>query len=476
MKRLEREDLVSRSMRDRKEVPPNAPFFDVGRRKQRARRGAIGFAVVLATASAVATPADASAALRKGDGYQVRFPDRIERGQVTFEQGGHRVGFQLRGARGAMLPTKDGTRVRSALPGVSVGYQLAPRSLKETLVLHRRSSASRFRFVMTVDPGLRPTLRADKSVLLRDGSGKPAMAVTAPFMYDSAKPKPELSRAFDVELRRLGAGRYEYEMTASRRWLGDRKRSWPVTIDPTLVSAAAVSGGPLPGPSNCEIDDDPVARMCVPPEKVDFPFTANQVDPANPTGRKLVTSCTASLQAAAPPADDATGRVQFRTRSACNNALKVVELDSRLLDVTGAVVAEAPRAFCHNSTAGCGPQETTLVDKQGLPTGDYVLQSTVRFVLQDPAAPDPWSEPPPSGTTPTDEPLDPANRGICAPGFLVIRCNLRLPITVDGTTGDLIPWVEPIDGRREMCRRDPFAYSCPLNPRLSPARLPVRFR
>jgi len=231
------------------------------------------------------------------------------------------------------------------------------------------------------------------------------------------------------------------------------------------VATPASAQGPLA--SNCEIDDDPIDRMCLPPEKLDFPFTANQVDPEDPLGDKLVTSCNASLALAAPPATDLSGRAQFRTSSRCNNNLKVVELDSKLLNSTGALVAESGRIGCHNATTGCGAQETPLVDVKGLATGTYTLQATVRFVLMDPLAPDPWTEPPPTATTPTDEPAtNPTTRGVCLPGFLVIRCDLRLTIgVVDSRARSKVPYVTPIDGGREECRLDPFRYGCPLNPR-----------
>lgn len=187
----------------------------------------------------------------------------------------------------------------------------------------------------------------------------------------------------------------------------------------------------LPGPdqANCPIDEpDPVGRMCKPATKLDGLFTANEANPG-----RLLTRCTVSTQHAAPPADDGTGRVQFRVRNTCDRQLKVVELGTRVLDADGTVVAQAAQTNCHSACPLS--QETPLVDRQGLAPGEYTQEATVRLVLNEPGSPDPWTSMPPFAGPAPDQavPPQPNGQGICAPGTTVIRCTIRVPVTITAT-------------------------------------------
>jgi hypothetical protein len=187
-----------------------------------------------------------------------------------------------------------------------------------------------------------------------------------------------------------------------------------------------------PDETNCTIDEpDPVGRACKPATKLDGIFTANEV---TQDVDHVLTLCTVSTQNAAPPADDGTGRVQFRVRNTCDHRLKVVELGTRVLTAAGNVAAQATQTNCHSSTCAYS-QETPLRERQGLPPGEYVQEATVRLVLNEPGAPDPWTSMPPFATTAPDQavPPQPDNQGICAPGEMVIRCTIRVPLTIMGT-------------------------------------------
>lgn len=208
-----------------------------------------------------------------------------------------------------------------------------------------------------------------------------------------------------------------------------------------LATAALVVGAPAPALAqldptqpDCEIyEPDPVGRMCKPATQLDVPFVANGVDPDDPA-EKIITHCLVSLRNATPPAADGSGRVQFDAFTRCQPALKVVELHSRLRQATnplGHPVAEA-YARCHSD---CGYYTATgYRDLYNLQPGEYVQELTVRLVLNEPDGPDPWTEvpKPPVATNPLDTPTPPdfENQGACIEGFLVVRCDLRLPVTV----------------------------------------------
>lgn len=182
---------------------------------------------------------------------------------------------------------------------------------------------------------------------------------------------------------------------------------------------------------------------CVPGPSASFVFEALEAHPVN-----QLTSCTVKLEGATPPSTDGSGRVQFRTSNSCDRVLHVVTLDSKLLNSSGNTVATAPQSSCHQlaGNTDCGVRaQSTQGDVSGLPPGEYVQQATVRLILEEPQAPDPWILTP--GTTP-QEPADadPATTGICAPGQLVVRCNLLLPITVNGGRQPLPRFPEPEEG------------------------------
>jgi hypothetical protein len=107
--------------------------------------------------------------------------------------------------------------------------------------------------------------------------------------------------------------------------------------------------------------------------------------------------------------------------------------------------------------------ETPLIDMPGLASGEYVQEAKVRLVLNEPGSPDPWSEVPPGATTPADTnvPPEPNGQGICAPLNSVVRCNLRMPVTVTRNDGGLpgLPGAPTVD---TTCVKSPSAPGCPL--------------
>ena len=99
-----------------------------------------------------------------------------------------------------------------------------------------------------------------------------------------------------------------------------------------------------------------------------------------------------------------------------------MQLDAKLVDALGTPVAFAPHYECHrNHTYGCGWTASISGDKDHLGDGEYTLVATVRLVLEEGQTGDPWVVV--HGTTPAD-----TSQGICAPGGVVARCELRLPV------------------------------------------------
>lgn len=229
-----------------------------------------------------------------------------------------------------------------------------------------------------------------------------------------------------------------------------------------LIVPCTAAFAQSPPQSNCEIDDDPLQRECIVPvglAQKDNLFTANG---ATVDGEVQTTLCTVSMRQATPPGADMRGRVQFRVQPVnrgarlCDNPLKIVELDSKLVNVATGQQWAASRSLCHNTSACGGPQETATMDVGGLDFGEYIHEATFRLVLNEPSAPiDPWTEVQPDGTTPTDTktPPEPNGQGICAPGTTVVRCTFRVKITVaPQSAAAVLSWLCPGLGMNERCR------------------------
>jgi len=199
---------------------------------------------------------------------------------------------------------------------------------------------------------------------------------------------------------------------------------------------------------------------CFPPAKFEpSTFKAN----AATIGPALMTDCQVTVESANPPATDGSGRVQLRVRNVgCVHPLYVAGCESRICNPGPRFAKSAALISVHlrtkvikdggvNSgrvygeviticstphgaeTAACGGPLVAESDVQGLPGGNYVQESTVRLVLDEPGHPDPWQAAPPNfAEQPPDTNVPPEvnGQGVCLGGTTVIRCTQRRPVLV----------------------------------------------
>jgi hypothetical protein len=187
----------------------------------------------------------------------------------------------------------------------------------------------------------------------------------------------------------------------------------------TFGTASAQAQFDPPPPPNCPLDP-PDGLICAPGPKATYVFEGAAANTANPT-----TKCEITLEDAVPADQEGTGRVQWRTRSQCDRILQVVTIDTKLLNTQQAQVGTGNTGHCHvlatDPNCGLTPQ-VSGGDVSGLPVGEYTQVATVRLVLREPGAPDPWVVSATPGA---------ANPTACLPGDFEVICELRLSVTID---------------------------------------------
>ena len=169
--------------------------------------------------------------VNKANRFRLAVPDSSER-PVRVTEGDAWVEYRLEGK--ASQATVDGpaARYRGVAAGVDAEYRADGDGVKETLTLGGPGSERRFRFRLRASAGLVPKERADRSIDFVDGEGHVPFSFAPPVMWDSAKPARTSSR-ISVALSRVGDD-YLLDLTPDARWLDDRRRAWPVHVDPTL--------------------------------------------------------------------------------------------------------------------------------------------------------------------------------------------------------------------------------------------------
>jgi RHS repeat-associated protein len=125
--------------------------------------------------------------------------------------------------------------------------------LKENVVLADTSAPSTYRFKLDASAGVTPLLAEDGSIRFATADGEPVAAMPAPVMFDHAG-SPAPADAVTSKLEPDGEGSWILTVVADSGWLTDPDRSWPVTIDPSVV----VSSPEL----DCVIANGFTGQMC----------------------------------------------------------------------------------------------------------------------------------------------------------------------------------------------------------------------
>lgn len=160
---------------------------------------------------------------------------------------GHTISFALKGAKASrvkqttfpFLPMgRDQAAYLSVLPHTDLRYQVGAGQVKESIVLNQVPAANRSTYVWTVNaPGLTLVKNSFKDLEFRDKAGTVVFTMPVPTMWDSSGKDGVRQAALtnvNYTVVKKSATQWTLTLRPSRKWLTDKKRVYPVMVDPTV--------------------------------------------------------------------------------------------------------------------------------------------------------------------------------------------------------------------------------------------------
>ena len=120
---------------------------------------------------------------------------------------------------------------QAVYPNVDLVYTSLSHHIKESIVLHSAQSASSYVFQLNLR-GLTPEFGEDGAIRLLNEAGEEIYLLPAPYMFDAAG---AVSDAVSYRLEEWEQDTYLLCVEADAAWLSDTERTFPVTIDPTVI-------------------------------------------------------------------------------------------------------------------------------------------------------------------------------------------------------------------------------------------------
>lgn len=125
----------------------------------------------------------------------------------------------------------------NVLPGITLEYIIDPDIVKENIIVAHKMDSYKFDFTLHLG-SLQPSLKADGSISIADCNGTEIYCIPAPFMYDY---RGNISEEVHYILSSGSTkGSYQLSVVASTDWINRTERSFPVTIDPSVVKSTGL--------------------------------------------------------------------------------------------------------------------------------------------------------------------------------------------------------------------------------------------
>jgi RHS repeat-associated protein len=171
----------------------------------------------------------------------VRMPQALDSGPsdgVEIETGqGEVLNVQMVGTDDAEAEQAgEGLVYREVANDVDVAFHVVPGGVKEEVLLRSPDARRQLVYrVTTKQPGLDLVIERRTGDVVAERDGRRVFVVPAPVVVDAHGRPSEKDR---FELRRLDGLTWELTTVLDDAWLDDKDRSWPVTVDPTILDVA----------------------------------------------------------------------------------------------------------------------------------------------------------------------------------------------------------------------------------------------
>ena len=206
---------------------------------------------------------DGSGLTNGANSFDLSLPERLGAAPVRLSKGEEWVAAKLLGQSSEAAQLEGDTATYEAAdPGTSFGLSTLPDGIKEDIELAGPSEPATFSFDLSASDGLTPSLDPEGAIEFRDQSEKVFATLPAPLMFDSAGVE---SRAIHYELEAQDGGGWKLTVRPDAEWLYDPQRSWPATLDPTLVVSKPTLdcsfGGKAGSNNKAKCDSSPTRKL-----------------------------------------------------------------------------------------------------------------------------------------------------------------------------------------------------------------------
>jgi RHS repeat-associated protein len=171
----------------------------------------------------------------RADDYTARLPAELSggaAGKISFLHGADSVGFTLLGASAAAQVNGASATYANALPSTDVRLTTTSGGLQELLTLKGPGAPRQFTYELTTGGGLHPLLSRSGEVELVDPHGGVRLHIPAPVASDA---RGSVGRA-SFGLSSGPDHRWTLVVNVDPAWLGNPRRAYPVTVDPTTTT------------------------------------------------------------------------------------------------------------------------------------------------------------------------------------------------------------------------------------------------
>jgi RHS repeat-associated protein len=188
---------------------------------------------------------------------EISLPDKLGTGAARLSTGKAWVAAKLLGTTSESAEV-EGATAAYELNGSDASVELSSltNGIKEDIELPGPSSPSTYRFQLTASAGLVPGIAEDGSVRFKEGT-KVVAELPPPTLSDSSVGFGGIADAAHYSLEQGGSGGWILTVEASKEYLEDPDRVFPVTLDPSILTlgpyfdCTLYSAPPIEGASSC---------------------------------------------------------------------------------------------------------------------------------------------------------------------------------------------------------------------------------